>query len=226
MTDSTLSTPKRLLRILIGGAILATAWVGIDLLTHASGASAAEFPDVTAPDVTASGSNPAPDVVAPVIEHLTSIAAQVSHEAASPVDEAEAAVEQAVSAILSAPIAVITPVVDAVVEPLAPVVAEVVGALPPLPQFPVLAIAGVQLSSGGMAVAPAASNVPLVPTPVGGVPRDLPAVPNPPAGDTFGGLSAVLSSASLAPPGSALTARLVAGGIPASPTYGFDTTPD
>jgi hypothetical protein len=221
MTDSALSTPKRLLRNLIGGAILASAWVAVDLITHTDSASATEFPDVTA-----SGSSLTPDVVAPVIAHVTSIAAQVSADPPSPVTQAEAAVEQAVTVILSAPAAVIGPVVETLVEPLEPVVAGVVGALPPLPQLSVLPSAVTVLSSGGTGVALASSTVPLVPTPVGGVPRDLPAVPTPPSGDVFGAVSAALSSASLAPPGSALTAHALSGGIPPSPTYGFDTTPD
>ena len=225
MTDSKLSTPKRLLRILLGGAILASAWIAIDLITHSESASAVEFPDSTITDVTPSGShNPVVQVVAPLIERVTSIAAHVSTGPASSVKQAEAAVEKAVGAILSAPL--IAPVVEALAEPLAPLVAGVVGALPAIPQLSVLPSAGALLSSAGVGVALATSNVPLVPTPVGGIPRDPPAVPTPSSGDQSSLPSAVLNSAVLAPPGSAMTSGGASGAIPPSPTYGFDTTPD
>jgi hypothetical protein len=227
MTDSALSTPKRLLRVLLGGAILATAWVAIDLIAHSDNASAVEFPDSTVADVAPSGShNPASEVITPLIARVTSIAAHVSTGPASSVAHGEAAVGNAVSVILSAPLAVISPVVEALAEPLAPVVWDVVGPLPAIPQLPGLWIAGVLLSNAGTGVAIATSNVPLSPTPVGGVPRDPPAVPTPSSGDQLGLTTAVLNSAFLAPPGSASASRAVAGGIPPSPTYGFDTTPD
>ena len=227
MTDSALSTPKRLLRVLLGGAILASAWVALDLITHSDSASAVEFPDSTVADVAPSGSpTPASEVITPLIARVTSIAAHVSARPASSVVHAEAAVENAVSVIVSAPLAVITPVVEALAVPLAPAIRDVVSALPAIPQLPGLPIAVALLSSAGIGVALATSNVPLSPTPVGGVPRDPPAVPTPTSGDQLGSTTAVLNSAFLAPPGAASAIRAVAGGIPPSPTYGFDTTPD
>ena len=221
MTDSAVSAPKRLLRIVLGGAILATAWLAIDLITHSESASAAEFPDVAS-----SGSSQVSEVVSPLIARVTSIAAQVSTTPVSSVEQAEAAVENAVSVILSAPIAVISPVVEALAEPLVPVVAEVVGALPSVPQLSILPSAGLLLSSAGFGVAVATSNVPLVPTPVGGIPRDPPAVPAHSSGDQSGPTAALLNPAFFAPPGSAMASHAATGGIPTSPTYGFDTTPD
>jgi hypothetical protein len=157
---------------------------------------------------------------------VTSIATHVSTGPASSVAHAEAAVENAVSVIVAAPIAVVTPVVEALAEPFAPVLGDVVGALPAIPQLPGLPIAIALLSGAGFGVALAASNLPLSPTPVGGVPRDPPAVPTRSSGDQLGSPTAVLNSAFLSPPGSAPASRAVAGGIPPSPTYGFDTTPD
>jgi hypothetical protein len=219
VTDSAISAPKRLLRILIGGTILATAWIAIDLITQSQSASAAEVGDVTPSGYP----TPVSDIVSPLVDRVTSIAAQVSAEPVSSVTHTEAVVEHSLSAIISNSLVLIGPVVETLTAPLA----DVVDALPPIPQLPVLASAGVVLPGDRLDVALAASNTPLLPTPVNSVPRDLPAVPAPPASaDQLASPAAVLSSAFLAPPGSALSLRAVAGGIPLSPIYGFDTTPD
>ena len=222
MTDSISSskrgTAKRLLRILVGGAILATGWLAIDLLTHSDSASASEITDITpsgSPDLVA-------EVVKPLVTHVAPIAAQVPLE---PVVTVGHAAGDAAAAILEPPLAALAPVFEAVAAPLVPVVAGVVGALPAIPQLPILAIESAMLSAGGLDIALATSNTPALPTPADSVPRDLPAVPSPTM-DQAGGSAAVLSSAFLAPPGSALRSRVVVGGIPLSPTYGFDTTPD
>jgi hypothetical protein len=229
MTESRLTTPKRLLRILIGGAVLATAWVAFDTLTHSEAASAAEIRDVPSiSDVTSSGSATASKLVSPVIERVISFADQVSQVSTNSVSTSVSTLEQVMSNVVSTSVAIVAPVVETLAAPLVPVVADVVDALPALPQLPTIPSLGVPsaglLLSGGalvFGVALAASTIPLLPTPAGGVPRDPPAVPS-----SFDGAAAILSFVHFSPPGSALTLRAIGGGMPASPTYGFDTTPD
>ena len=215
MADAVVSAPKRLLRILLGGAVLAAAWVAIDLVTHSESASAVEVPDVSITDV-------AP-AVAPLVTQVAAITAPVLQP-----------VEQAVAPIVAPPLEAIVPVVEVVVAPLVPVVEAVVPPLVPtiteiagtlaLAESLGLAVEAAPVSTGGNGVALATSAPPLLPTPVGGTPRDLPAVPT--SNDQAGGPAAELNSAFLAPPGSVLTLHTGAGGTPSSPTYGFDTTPD
>lgn len=238
MTDSTISTSKRLLRILVGGSILAAAWVAFDALTHSESASAAEISEV-APSVSVSDpvadpvSGPVSDGVSPVVDrvaaHLAAIAAALPLEHVATV---ERVVADVVAVVITPPLAVIEPIVETMAEPLAPVlepwvpvVDGVVGALPSIPRLSVIPGSGDLPTTRG-------SDLALTPSPirapVGGVPPDRPGLPAPsaPSTEQSAGSAAVLTSASLAPPGWVFSVAGVLAGIPSSPAFGFDTSPD
>ena len=222
MADSTRSTSKRLLRILVGGSILAAAWVAFDAVTHSDAASAAEFPDVTLSHISAvatgTASDIASDVVDPVVARAVSLAEKTTSETMDATDHVAVAIGSTSRAVMA-------PVAEALSSSLAPVAAALTDTLAAIPPLPILATAGALLAGGGsvLIVALAASTAPLLPTPAGGVPRDPPAVP--PTIDQFGA-AAVLGSHLYAPPGSALASRAAGGATPLSPNYAFDTTPD
>ncbi len=231
MTDSAISTKKRLLRILLGGAVLATAWLAIDLLTHSDSASAVETVDVLPLVDIPIGSDPVAEITAPIATPIAPIAAPVTR-AVAPVVPAAASIVSPVLTVVEPVVApVVAPVLDPVVTPvfetvapILPALAEIAATLPVIPQLTVTPNLGALAAGGGLilGVALAASSAPLLPSPSK---RNLPTAPEAPGGPFSAG-AAVLNSAFFAVPGSVRSARSSSGAVPASPTSGFDTTPD
>ena len=222
MTDSATSTTKRLLRILLGGAVLASAWLAVDLLTHSESASAAETIDVIP-----IGSDPVSAIISPVIAPAAPIAAPAIETVTSLAPAVTTIVAPVVTVVAPVVEPVVTPVLSPIVERVTPFIPVVTGIVGALPQLSVSPNAGILVAGGGLilGVALAASTAPLLPAPSNGGPRDEPAAPAAPGGQSAASV-AVLNSAFFAAPGSADSARSTTDGIPSSPTYGFDTTPD
>jgi hypothetical protein len=123
------TTPKKMLRILLAGGLLAAAWVAVDLVTSADSAAAAPSSDLI-PDVVT-------DTVSAVTTPLGAAVAPITTPVAEPVvDTLSSATAPVVAPVAStlapviAPIA--TPVVTSVVKPLEPAVSALTEPLAPV----------------------------------------------------------------------------------------------
>jgi len=224
-------TSKRLLRVLLAGSALAAGFLAVDLLSSHDSASAADLvPDTLsaittplAPVVEAVAETSAP-VVAPVASTITPLVTPIIDPVASSV---LTPLEPAVTALTEplAPVAhaALDPLVPAL-QPLLPVVADLVTVLPALPLAAVTPDVTLLVGGGLVLGAVAAASVPLLP-----LPGNSPSPRNAPAGsallapfsffaEAIAGLVATLRSA--------LSAPALAELIPLSPTFASDTTPD
>ena len=234
-------TPKRLLRILLAGGALAAGFVAIDLLSSSDSASAADL----VPDTVSSITTPLAPVITPVVSPVIEAIAETSAPVVAPVASTLAPIlTPIVEPVVSSVIVPLEPAVAALTEPLAPVahaaldpfvpalqpllpvVVDVLSVLPATPLAAVTAQQGTILVGGGLLLAAtAASVVPLL-LPVPGNspgPRNAPSgsalmAPFAFFGEIMGGFGAALRSA--------LSAPALAVAMPSSPTFASDTTPD
>lgn len=222
---------KRIFRVLFASATVAAAWLAIDLVTHADSASAAEPIDV--PVLPVGGPE-----LAPVLDTVFEAIAPVATEAVPVIESFGAPLEALVEPL--APIVdpletvlaeVVSPVTDAVA-PLAPILAVVDTAVPALESVaPDLAVPlGSSLLAGGgllLGAALASTLAPVLPAPRRGLPAPpvepaLPGGPSAFAPELLGELTSGVPTSigalrASAPPTS---------GLPISPTFESDTTPD
>lgn len=203
-------TSSRLLRALLAGGVLAAGWFLVDMIVSAQPASAAETVDVV-PVID--------DLTSPVLTVLAPVTDPIVHEVIVPV----------VTPVLEPLEPVLAPVLDQVV---APVTQVLVPALVPAvetaaPDAPVAVttteiedVAGASSSLPGVTpLAPAAPTSPV------GNPPEQPVAPATTAGSPVLLLGDVASGTPTTL-GSTAHAVAVDVGLPASPTFVSDTTPD
>ena len=130
MDSASQHSPKRLLRVLIAGGVLAAAWLAVDAITHSEPAAAAQSYDIL-PNVGSSGGGVVngllgstttlvTNVVTPVTSAVTPVVTPVVTTVTAPVTPVITEVVNPVVTTVVAPVA--TPVITAVVTPVAPIV--------------------------------------------------------------------------------------------------------
>ena len=229
--------------MLFAGASLAAAWVAIDLVTHATPAAAAEVVDILpngdGPSViplVASIVDPVVDLVAPVAVPLVS---GVADPLAPVLEPVRTIVDEVAVPVATA---VVSPIIEDIVVPLAQTVplsqiVPAVQALVPAVQLalpvalePVTAWLGRgMILGGGLLLGGALLSAVSVPPPApNGGQRRAPLQPPMPSGE-LAGVFALIGELNSGVPtafGALRAAAPGAVGLPASPTYASDTTPD
>jgi hypothetical protein len=143
------TTPKKMLRILLAGGLLAAAWVAVDLVTSADSAAAAPssdlIPDVVT-DTVSAVTTPLGAAVAPITTPIAEPVVDTLSSATAPVVAPVASTLAPVIAPIATPVVTsvvkpLEPAVSALTEPLAPVAHAVIDPLVPVidPFIPVIA---------------------------------------------------------------------------------------
>ena len=128
MEGASQHSPKRLLRLVIAGGVLATAWFAIDALTHSEPAAAAETIDLLPV-----GDGSAGGVVNGVLGEVTTLVAPVTSALPPAVTTVTAPVEPVVTQVVAPVLSPAVTVVDGITSPIvAPVVGSVGEALAPI----------------------------------------------------------------------------------------------
>lgn len=238
------TVPKRLLRVLLAGGILATGWLAVDLITSSEPAAAADIRPVdTLAETVSTVIDPVVDPVAPVLTPVVQTVADIADPVVAPVastlDPVTAPVVSSVIAPLAPVIQTVTeplaPVAHALLDPLAPVVApllpvvgEVLGVQPVTSLLTAVPVEALAVASGaGLGAVTAASTgfVALFSGEPGGTPLQSPASPAAAFSVPLTGV-AVLLFGVIAALGAALSARPGARLRPLAPVFASDTTPD
>ena len=234
------ATPKRLLRVLLAGGILATGWLAVDLITSSEPAAAADIlPIDSLAETVSTVIDPVAPVLTPVVQTVADIADPVVAPVASTLIPVTAPVVSNVIAPLAPVIQTVTeplaPVAHALLAPLAPVVApllpvvgEVLGVQPVTQLLAAVPVEALAVASGaGLGAVSAASSgfVSLLGAELGGTPLQTPASPTAGFSAQLTG-AAVLLFAAIAALGAAFSARPGARLRPLAPVFASDTTPD
>jgi hypothetical protein len=242
-------TPKRLLRVLLAGGILATGWLAVDLVVNSEPAAAADILPIdslaeTVSTVVDPVIDPVAPVLTPVIQTVADIADPVVAQVASTIAPVTTPVVASINSGVIEPLAPViqtvteplAPVAHALLDPLAPVVApllpvvgEVLG-VQPVTQLLTAAVPGEALAvagSAGLGAVTAASTgfVSLLGGELGSTPLQAPASPTAAFSAPLTGV-AVLLFGVIAALGAAFSARPGARLRPLAPVFASDTTPD
>jgi hypothetical protein len=220
--DTTVEAPRRLLRVLLAGGLLALGWLAIDLVTGADSA-AASVPDLTGTTVIDDVDDAVTTVVSDLAEPVATVTAPIVATAIETLGDVVVVIDETADQVVPGVLPPLPPLPELPDLPGLPDLGPIVDPLLALPGT-LTAVANHEPVSAREIIIAGAASPPLAPPSDGQNPPVDPA--EAPAAGQFVMPGAELSSGVSTNPSEATTSATRSDRAPAAPVFDTDTTPD